>query len=52
MSVGDIKGSRRRFKVQQTKGHAPRGHAKSVADSITYNRLAAARIAKIKVVKK
>ena len=46
MSVGDIKGYRRRFKARQIAGHAPRPAGRSVAESIERNRITAARMAK------
>lgn len=46
MSVGDIKGYRRRFKIRQINGHAPRPAGRSVAQSIERNRIIAARMAK------
>lgn len=46
MSVGDVKGSRRRFKALVAKGHAPRPAGRSVAHSIEREKAKAARIAK------
>jgi len=46
MSVGDIKGARRRFREAQRNGHAPRPKGRSVADMIEKNRALAARAAK------
>lgn len=43
MSVGDVKGFRRRFKVLENKGHAPKRSHISVSESIARARLAAAR---------
>ena len=47
MSVGDIKGSRRRFKVRQQLGEAPTPKGRSVHESIARERALAARLAKI-----
>jgi hypothetical protein len=46
MSVGDNKGSRRRFKVRQILGHAPRPKGRSVAEGIQREREKALRMAK------
>lgn len=43
MSVGDIKGARRRFKDRQKKGHAPKKSGLNVAQSIARHRAIAAR---------
>lgn len=45
MSVGDIKGSRRRFKVRQLNGQAPVPKGASVATLIERNRKIALRMA-------
>lgn len=45
MSVGDIKGFKRRLKTLQKSGHAPRKQGRSVSESIEYNRRQAARAA-------
>ena len=45
MSVGDIKGSRRRFKVRQINGHAPTPKGVSVSALIERNRKIAQRMA-------
>lgn len=46
MSVGDIKGARRRFKQLERKGHAPRRTGRSVQEMIENNRRIAQRAAK------
>lgn len=48
MSVGDVKGSRRRFKQRQQLGHAARPARLSVGEAIAKNRAAAARADKAK----
>jgi hypothetical protein len=45
MSVGDIRGSRRRFKARIAAGHAPRPGQSSVAQSIDREKRKAMRIA-------
>lgn len=52
MSVGDVKGSRRRFKIRQIQGHAPKPSGLSVAQSIARNREVALRMAKSSAGKK
>lgn len=52
MSVGDIKGSRRRIKILKAKGHYPVAHNYSIAEAITRNRIVAARMAKASGAKK
>lgn len=46
MSVGDIKGARRRFRIRQINGHAPTPKGRSAAELIERNRAIAARMAK------
>lgn len=46
MSVGDIKGSRRRMKILRALGHFPPKRGLSVSESIDRNRRIAARMAK------
>lgn len=46
MSVGDIKGYRRRIRAFQKLGHFPRKSGRSVGESIEYNRRIAAKAAK------
>lgn len=46
MSVGDIKGARRRIKVLKQKGHFPRPASGSIAQSIAKAKELAARMAK------
>lgn len=48
MSVGDIKGSRRRIKILKAEGHFPKKHGLSVSEMIIRNRTIAARMAKAK----
>ncbi len=48
MSVGDIKGYRRRFKILKQLGHAPTPKGRSVGEAVEAARRAAARQAKIK----
>lgn len=45
MSVGDNKGSRRRFKLRQQAGHAPRASGMSVGKMIERNKVMAMRMA-------
>ena len=45
MSVGDVKGFRRRMKVLEAKGHTPKRTHISVADSIARQKAAADRLA-------
>ena len=52
MSVGDVKGSRRRFKVAQQQGHAPRAKGRSVSESVARERALAQRLAKVAMGKK
>jgi hypothetical protein len=52
MSVGDVKGFRRRMKVLAILGHAPKPSGLSVSESIAREREAAARAAKSAVKKK
>mgnify|MGYP007089694368 CR=1 FL=1 len=52
MSVGDIKGSRRRFKQLRREGHAPRAAGVSVSVSIERARKLAAAEQKRKAGKK
>jgi len=46
MSVGDIKGSRRRIKQLRAVGHFPKRAGLTVAESIVRNRAQAARMLK------
>lgn len=46
MSVGDVKGYRRRLKILRRMGHAPKKTELSVAGAIDRNRRIAARMAK------
>jgi len=46
MSVGDVKGFRRRLKTLEQKGHTPKRSHRSVSESIDHNRAVAARAAK------
>lgn len=46
MSVGDIKGSRRRFKILTRKGQAPKRPGHSTSEAIARERAFAARQAK------
>lgn len=47
MSVGDVKGYRRRLKQAKARGHAPRKSYSTVAASIAQARAMAARLAQI-----
>lgn len=47
MSVGDIKGARRKAKQRERDGHAPRKQGLSVAQSIERNRAIAKRMAQV-----
>lgn len=38
MSVGDIKGARRRFRIRQIKGHAPVPKGRSVSEIVARER--------------
>lgn len=51
MSIGDIKGARRRFKKRQQLGHAPKPNGLSIAQSIERNREVARRQLAVKVKK-
>lgn len=48
MSVGDVKGSRRRFKQREKLGHTPKRSGLSVSESIARNKEIALRQAKVK----
>ena len=47
MSIGDVKGSRRRFKVRKAAGTAPKPVGMSVSAMIERNRQKAANAAKV-----
>ena len=46
MSIGDVKGSRRRFKTRRAEGHAPKPVGLSVSAMIERNRIKAANAQK------
>lgn len=47
MSVGDIRGFRRRQKQAAARGHMPKRSYVTISDAISQNRAMAARLAKI-----
>jgi hypothetical protein len=48
MSVGDVRGFRRRLKQLERLGHTPKRSHRSVSESIEHNRRIAAKMAKTK----